>query len=128
MLLRRSERKCQRKMLVCYCSSTLAGNENKSLFFHALYSSQKMIIKEIREFNQKLTQKGIRIIPVHISDKRALIYVYRPKVKRRFSDETTQIILKCKGYDCTKLHYSASGRLIQKLQSAPGFSKEEGLF
>ena len=51
------------EMLVCHCSPTLAGLKTGSLF-SCPYSSQKMIIKEIREFNQKLTQKGIRIIPV----------------------------------------------------------------
>ena len=53
------------EMLVCHCSPTLAGLKTGSLF-SCPYSSQKMIIKEIREFNQKLTQKGIRIIPVPI--------------------------------------------------------------
>ena len=53
------------EMLVCHCSPTLAGLKTGSLF-SCPYSSQKMIIKEIREFNQKLTQKGIRIIPVRI--------------------------------------------------------------
>ena len=115
------------EMLVCYCSPTLAGLKTGSLF-SCPYSSQKMIIKEIREFNQKLTQKGIRIIPVHISDKRALIYVYRPeKLKEDFSDETTQIILKCEGYDCTNPSQCIC-RLIQKLQSAPDFPHEIGLF
>ena len=102
------------EMLVCHCSPTLAGLKTGSLF-SCPYSSQKMIIKEIREFNQKLTQKGIRIIPVRISDKRMLVYVYRPeKLKEDFSDEKTQIILKCKGYDCTNLSQCIC-RLIQKL-------------
>ena len=64
------------------CSDDIMGRRTGSFLCP---SSQKMIIKEIREFNQKLTQKGIRIIPVYISDKRVLIYVYRPeKLKERF--------------------------------------------
>lgn len=115
------------EMLVCHCSPTLAGLKTGSLF-SCPYSSQKMIIKEIREFNQKLTQKGIRIIPVRISDKRMLVYVYRPeKLKEDFSDEKTQIIWKCKGYDCTNLSQCIC-RLIQKLQSDPDFPHEIGLF
>lgn len=66
--------------LFTYVSRTENGKS-----FSCPYSSQKMIIKEIREFNQKLTQKGIRIIPVRISDKRMLVYVYRPeKLKEDF--------------------------------------------
>ena len=64
------------EMLVCHCSPTLAGLKTGSLF-SCPYSSQKMIIKEIREFNQKLTQKGIRIIPVRISDKRMLRILFK---------------------------------------------------
>ena len=80
------------EMLVCHCSPTLAGLKTGSLF-SCPYSSQKMIIKEIREFNQKLTQKGIRIIPVRISDKRMLVYVYRPeKLKEDFSDEKNLLL------------------------------------
>ena len=115
------------EMLVCHCSPTLAGLKTGSLF-SCPYSSQKMIIKEIREFNQKLTQKGIRIIPVRISDKRMLVYVYRPeKLKEDFSDEKTQIILKCKGYDCTNLSQCIC-RLIQKLQSDPEHLLQAALF
>ena len=44
-----------------------------------------------------------------------------------FSDEKTQIILKCKGYDCTNLSQCIC-RLIQKLQSDPDFPHEIGLF
>ena len=47
--------------------------------------------------------------------------------KEDFSDEKTQIILKCKGYDCTNLSQCIC-RLIQKLQSDPDFPHEIGLF
>ena len=61
------------EMLVCYCSPTLAGLKTGSLF-SCPYSSKKMMIKEIRSFNQKLVKKGIRILPVRIFDKRVLVY------------------------------------------------------
>ena len=111
------------EMLVCHCSPTLAGLKTGSLL-SCPYSSQKMIIKEIREFNQKLTQKGIRNYPgSHIRQTDAGLCLSSRKVKRRFSDEKTQIILKCKGYDCTNLSQCIC-RLIQKLQSDPDFPHE----
>ena len=57
-----------------------------------------------------------------ISKEKEAIYA-----KEDFSDEKTQIILKCKGYDCTNLSQCIC-RLIQKLQSDPDFPHEIGLF
>lgn len=114
------------EMLVCHCSPTLAGLKTGSLF-SCPYSSQKMIIKEIREFNQKLTQKGMDYPGSHIRQTDAGLCLSSRKVKEDFSDEKTQIILKCKGYDCTNLSQCIC-RLIQKLQSDPDFPHEIGLF
>ena len=93
------------EMLVCHCSPTLAGLKTGSLF-SCPYSSQKMIIKEIREFNQKLTQKGIRIIPVRISDKRMLVYVYRPEKLKEDFRVKTNVRFK---HSTQTIHYCAHG-------------------
>lgn len=72
------------EMLVCYCSPTLAGLKTGSLF-SCPYSSQKMIIKEIREFNQKLTQKRNPYYPgSHIRQTGVDLCLSSGKVKRRF--------------------------------------------
>ena len=115
------------EMLVCYCSPTLAGLKTGSLF-SCPYSSKKMMIKEIRSFNQKLVKKGIRILPVRIFDKRVLVYVYRSEnLKRDFSDEKVRALLKCKGYDCANPSQCIY-RLIQKLYNNQDFPHEIGLF
>ena len=89
------------EMLVSYCSPTLSGLKTGSLFSCPCDSKKKMS-GEISNFNQKLSKKGIRILPVRISGRRALIYVYRPeKLKQDFFDEKVQTILAHKGYDCT---------------------------
>ena len=72
------------EMLVSYCSPTLSGLKTGSLFSCPCDSKKKMS-GEISNFNQKLSKKGIRILPVRISGRRALIYVYRPeKLKQDF--------------------------------------------
>ena len=72
------------EMLVSYCSPTLSGLKTGSLFSCPCDSKKKMS-GEISNFNQKLSKKGIRILPVRISGRRALIYVYRPeKLSRIF--------------------------------------------
>ena len=72
------------EMLVSYCSPTLSGLKTGSLFSCPCDAKKKMS-GEISNFNQKLSKKGIRILPVRISGRRALIYVYRPeKLKQDF--------------------------------------------
>ncbi|MCB6803917.1 DUF3793 family protein, partial [Enterocloster bolteae] len=79
-------------------------------------------------FNQKLSKKGIRILPVRISGRRALIYVYRPeKLKQDFFDEKVQTILAHKGYDCTNQNRCVC-RLVEKLRKDSEFPHEIGLF
>lgn len=115
------------EMLVCHCSPTLAGMKTGNLFSCA-YQSQEEMIKEIRELNQKLIKKGIRILPVRISANRVLIYVYRPeRLKKDFSDEEVQELLTCKGYNC-KNPTECIYQLIRKLQDDPDFPHEIGLF
>ena len=96
------------EMLVSYCSPTLSGLKTGSLFSCPCDSKKKMS-GEISNFNQKLSKKGIRILPVRISGRRALIYVYRPeKLKQDFFDEKVQTILAHKGMTAqTKIVVSA---------------------
>ena len=54
------------EMLVSYCSPTLSGLKTGSLFSCPCDSKKKMS-GEISNFNQKLSKKGIRILPVRIS-------------------------------------------------------------
>ena len=72
------------EMLVCHCSPTLAGLKTGSLF-SCPYSSQKMIIKEIREFNQKTdTERDPDYPGSHIRQTDAGLCLSSRKVKRRF--------------------------------------------
>ena len=48
-------------MIIRYCSPTLAGLKTGNLFT-VEYDEKKEFIKEIREFNERLKNKGIRII------------------------------------------------------------------
>ena len=108
------------EMLVSYCSPTLSGLKTGSLFSCPCDSKKKMS-GEISNFNQKLSKKGIRILPVRISGRRALIYVYRPeKLKQDFFDEKVQTILAHKGYDCTNQNRCVC-RLVEKLRKHSEF-------
>ena len=70
------------EMIVRYCSPTLANIKTANLF-SCLYSSKQMVIHEIRSINQKLVPKGIRVLPVHMSKHRVLIYPFTDQEYRK---------------------------------------------
>lgn len=115
------------EMIVRYCSPTLANIKTANLF-SCLYRSRKTVINEIRSINQKLVPKGIRVLPIHMSERRVLVYVYRPeRLKKDLSDSAVQRFLKTKGYPCENFLYCIN-RLIVRLRSEPDFPHEIGLF
>ena len=65
------------QLIVKHCSPTLAGIKTGNLFSCA-YKDKTELISSVRELNRKLVPKGIRVLPLRCSQKRALIYVYRP--------------------------------------------------
>lgn len=115
------------EMIVRYCSPTLANIKTANLF-SCLYSSKQMVIHEIRSINQKLVPKGIRVLPIHMSKHRVLIYVYRPeRLKRDLSNKIVRTFLENKGYPCDNF-MCCINRLIKKLREEPDFPHEIGLF
>ena len=75
-----------------------------------------------------MRKKGIRIIPLKVSDTCALIYLYRPDMLNRdLKDPVAVSILKRFGYSI-----SSSDRcvvdLVRRLNSSPVFPHEIGLF
>ena len=74
------------QLVVSLCSPTLAGLKTGNLFNVDMDDRQKFI-QEVREFNQRLCKKGLRMIPVKYTKDHALIYLYRPSfLKRDFAN------------------------------------------
>lgn len=115
------------KMIVRYCSPTLANIKTANLF-SCSYSSKKSVINEIRSINRKLVPKGVRVLPVHMSEHRVLIYVYRPeRLKKDLSDKMVRAFLGTRGYQCENF-VCCINKLIMKLHGEPDFPHEIGLF
>lgn len=115
------------ELLVRHCSPTLAGLKTGSLF-SCTYGSEKEIVENVRRLNRKLVPRGLRVLPIRVSGKRALIYVYRPgRLEKDFSDGSVQDILKERGYFC-KDPLGCVIRLMKKLDGNPEFPHEIGLF
>lgn len=113
--------------LVRHCAPTLAGIKTASLFT-CPYTSREELLDSVRRMNKRLSGKGLRMIPLRFSDKKALIYLYRPqKLTADLADSTAAEILECRGYNtgsCEK----CVGKLMQKLRQEGDFPHEIGLF
>ena len=115
------------KLVVEHCSPTLAGIKTGNLFSCSL-SSKDDLISAVRTINRKLVPKGIRVLPLRSSGKRALIYVYRPSaLKRDFADPVRCTFLDEAGYDSDD-SAGCVARLGRRLREKDGFPHEIGLF
>lgn len=115
------------QLIVKHCSPTLAGIKTGNLFSCA-YKDKTELISSVRELNRKLVPKGIRVLPLRCSQKRALIYVYRPNsLKQDLCRDEALDILKQAGYEKTSQTYCI-GELTRRLRLQEEFPHEVGLF
>ena len=115
------------ELLIRHCSPTLAGIKTGNLF--ACRFPGKAEMREcVRCWNNLLTKKGLRVLPLRFRNGRALIYLYRPA---RLSDDlrhgTAERILKERGY-CTDTSEKCVVQLIRRLCEYEEFPHEIGLF
>lgn len=114
-------------IIVENCSPTLAGIKTGNIFtIDRCYI--KDINEELRELNQCFIPKGLRAIPLRVTDKNVLIYLYRPdKLKADLSSNEAREILLKKGYTCNSIE-SDIVRLIHHICNDGCFPHEIGLF
>ena len=65
------------ELVIRHCAPTLASIKTGNLFSWA-YESEKELCASLRGLNERLTGKGLRVVPLRRREGRALIYVYRP--------------------------------------------------
>lgn len=113
--------------LIRNCAPTLAGIKTASLFT-CPYEDPNALVAELRRINQQLRPKGLRILPLRFSGKKALIYLYRPRqLTADLSDKTAAQLLERSGYStggCEKCILL----LVRKLRQQEEFPHEIGLF
>lgn len=115
------------KMLIEHCSPTLAGMKTGNMF-SCRCQSKNELNNYVRRLNRLLGKKGIRVLPLKLSDGRALIYIYRPsKLEKDFFDEDVISILKEYGYEPENPNRCVVC-LINKLRLSEEFPHEIGLF
>ncbi len=113
--------------LIRNCAPTLAGIKTASLFT-CPYETKESLLDSVRKMNRWLSAKGLRLLPLRFSDKKALIYLYRPeKLRSDLSQETAAKLLQQNGYDTASCEKCVI-HLIRKLRRQEAFPHEIGLF
>ena len=113
--------------LVRNCAPTLAGIKTASMF-SCPYKCEKELNAFLLDMNRRLNPKGIRLLPLKLGLKRALIYVYRPdKLHLDICDECAERLLNSNGYD-TRCCERCLVHLIKRIKAQKDFPHEIGLF
>ena len=114
--------------LVRHCAPTLAGLKCANLFNYRGYRSPQELKRMVQRWNSILHEKGVSIAILQISDKRALLYVYRwAKLLSNWSQPGVRDYLLSCGYLCMDID-SAISRLAERLSQGEAFPHEIGLF
>ncbi len=115
------------ELFVKYCSPTLAGIKTGSLF-SAKYSSEEELDRFIRDINERLIKKGLRVVPLKKDGGIALIYAYRPsKLRFDLGEKQAREILEESGYESLDPDALLSA-LKRRINGGGDFPHEIGLF
>lgn len=116
----------EEELLVRYCAPTLAGLKTGSLFSCG-YEDRARLNDRLRAWNLALGPKGIRVLPLHWAERRALIYVVRPEgLREDLSHAGARELLRGAGYPAAPARCVAE--LMRRLGEGGGFPHEIGLF
>lgn len=115
------------KDIIRYCAPTMAGLKAGSLFA-CYYENQSDFFDEIKDLNLRFSRGGIRVVPLKLDNKRALVYFYRPGLLEEcLSAKQAKEMLATRGYPCGSL-LGCLVRLIRRLMDKNEFPHEIGLF
>ena len=115
------------EVIIRHCSPTLAGLKTGNLFLID-FETKEELMNDLRSLNDRLAWKGLRILPVHYSGKKVLLYMYRESyLERDLENGEAADILKELGYECSSSGQYVSS-LIRKFKSVSEFPHEIGLF
>ena len=113
--------------LIRNCAPTLAGIKTANLFSCPCPDRAELVACLCR-LNGRLCRKGRRGVPLRFSEKKALIYLYRPRqLAADLRHGEAMRILNPLGYDCAKSEQCLV-RLARKLRARKEFPHEIGLF
>lgn len=113
--------------LIEQSAPTLAGLKTASLFT-AEFTDRRELHEALCSLNQRLSTKGVRVIPVRYYEKRVLLYVYRPRLLAQdLGNKDAMEILESLGYPCSCVDRSVV-KLVNRLAEQEEFPHEIGFF
>ncbi len=113
--------------LIRCCAPTMACLKTGNMF-NCAFDGHEQMIAELRQLNQRLRNKGLRILPLRWRDGKALLYLYRPKMLERDlqNPKAWNLLSEC-GYVRKDVH-ACIAQLIARLRTGDEFPHEVGLF
>ncbi len=106
---------------------TLAGIKTGSLFPFR-YASRAEAIRALRRYNRRLTPKGLRLLPLRMTDSFAMLYLYRPgQLGADLQKREAAALLHQAGYPDAR-EDSCLRELRRRLADGADFPHEIGLF
>ncbi len=114
-------------LMISACSPTMAGLKTGSLF-SCTFESRDELLKSIRRFNRIFSSRGVRLLPLRIGERRALIYMYRPdRLRRDLKDDLAGRLLSERAYPSASPGQCVA-ELRRRLDRNKDFPHEIGLF
>lgn len=115
------------ELLIQHCAPTLAGIKTGSLVT-AAYETAAQVLEQLRQWNRRLTPKGVRIIPLRFTKAHVLLYIFRAdRLETDLQHTLAERILQEKGYTC-RTTGRCLAQLMENLQQGDEFPHEIGLF
>jgi len=113
--------------LIRCCAPTMARLKTGNMFSCA-FDSREQMLKELRQLNQRLRRKGLRILPLRWRGGKTLLYLYRPRLLEcDLRDPLARKLLSECGYENGSANLCLA-RLMDRLRREEDFPHEVGLF
>ena len=115
------------EMLIRCCAPTMACLKTGNMF-NCVFNRPEQMTEELRQLNQRLRRKGLRILPLRWRDGKALLYLYRPRMlEQDLRHPLARKLLSECGYASEDAN-ACLARLISRLRTEEVFPHEVGLF
>ena len=113
--------------LLRMAAPTLAGIKTGSLFPY-YYESREKLGTEMGRLNRLLIPRGLRLVLMRLTERSALLYLFRPsELEKDLCDGTACELLRCAGYPCINCE-ACLRHLLRRFQCGEEFPHEIGLF
>ena len=114
-------------LLIRHGAPTLAGLKTANLFPCRLIP-RAALLRELRDTNQVLVPRGLRLLPLRLEEDRALLYLFRPALLARdLAEPEARRLLRQAGYPGCRPALCLR-ELNRRLTSGADFPHEIGLF